>query len=398
MKNPAAFGLDDNGEPDDDVDPGHDGRRVLVTRAGLIVSEPWPYDYFPISWYKPRRDPVGYWSRSIPETLAGAQLELMDIGEKIQSIMRRHAVPHMLIWKQAGVNTQQVTNDHSAIIETKVPPSQAAYYLTPQAVPAELFSREEQIIRWAEKQLGVSEMSLAGVKPPSIEHAPGMEHLAEMEMIRHTAAFHAFERCHLDDARIIIDLLRMLAKQDPDMEVVFGESKQLERFKVQDFDMEREQYHLKTWPTNLFAQTPTARMRQVEKAAEMGLFDDTPKANKMRRAMDTLDVDELGADATAEQENIEERLRLAVKGAPDHEWIPTPEMDHALAKSIAKKRANRLDREGADPAAIDRVRTFWMLADRMEKEAQAAAMAAEQGAAPPPAPAPPDPTAPPVAA
>lgn len=402
LKNPLSFGLDDNGDPTD-ADPGHDGRRVIVMRNGIIVSEPWPYDYVPISWYKPRRDPVGYWSRSIPETLAGAQLELMDIGQKIQSIMRRHAVPHLLLWKQAKVNTQQITNDHAAILETQVPPAQAAFYLTPQAVPAELFSREAEIIRWAEKQLGVSEMSLAGVKPPSIEHAPGMEHLAEMEMIRHTAAFHAFERAHLEDARVIIDLLRMLAQHDPNMEVIFGESKQLERFKVKDFDMEREQYHLKVWPTNLFAQTPTAKFRQIKEFYQAGLFDDSnPQARKALRAMGFADVEEVMGDQVAEIDNIEKRLQLAVEGKPDHEWIPTPDMDLAAAKLKSKARINRLEADGEEPEAIDRVRTFWMLADRMEKEATASAAAATQGVAPPEGGAPPPdpnaPAAPPMAA
>jgi hypothetical protein len=405
LKNPAAWGLDENGEPDPEVDPGHDGKRVLVTRAGLLVAEPWPLDYIPVSWYKPRRDPVGFWSRSIPETLAGAQLEIMDIAQKIQSIMRRHAVPHLVVWKQANLNLQNVTNDHAAILESSVPAGQAAYYLTPQAVPSELFAREESIIRWAEKQLGVSEMSLAGVKPPSIEHAPGMEHLAEMEMIRHTAAFHAFERTHLDDARIIIDLLRMLAQRDDDMEVVFGESKQLERFKIKDFDMEREQYHLKTWPTNLFAQTPTAKFRQVKEFHAAGLFANTPEARAARRAMGTPDVEEISGDMEAEQDNIEERLRLAIQGAPDYQWIPTPDMDLALAKTKAKARINRLEAEHEEPEAIDRVRTFWKLADRLEKQAVAEQVQAQEGvapdAAPPEPPIPPEPTqpdAPPMAA
>jgi hypothetical protein len=370
LSNPASFGLDDNGEPSDDVDPGHDGRRVLLVRPGVLVSEPWPYDYFPIAWYKPRRDPIGYWSRSVPETLAGAQLELMEIGQKIQAIMRRHAVPHLLVWENAKINIQQITNDHASIIKTRVPPSQAAYYMVPQSVPAELFQRESQIISWAEKQLGVSEMSLAGVKPPSIEHAPGMEHLSEMEAIRHTAAYHAFERAHLEDGRIIVDLLCQLAKRDADMDVVFGEDKDLVRLKWKDIDIERDEYHLKIWPTNYFAQSPTAKFRQVKEMVQAGLFNPTPAARTALRALDYPDVESLTGDPVAEEEAIERCLQLAIEGKPDEQWIPTPYMDLELAKQKAKERINRLEADGQNHESIDRVQRFWELANELEQQLQ----------------------------
>jgi len=368
LSDPKVFGLDDNGEPTDE-DPGHDGRRVLLIRPGLLAVQPWPYDYFPIAWYKPRRDPIGYWSRSVPETLAGAQLELMEIAQKIQAIMRRHAVPHLLIWENAKINTQQITNDHAAIIKTRVPPSQAAYYMVPQSVPAELFQRESQIIAWAEKQLGVSEMSLAGVKPPSIEHAPGMEHLSEMEAIRHTAAYHALERAHLEDGRIIVDMLSELAKRNTDMEVVFGESRELERLKWKDINLERDEFHLKIWPTNYFAQSPTAKFRQVKEMVQAGLFSPTPEARTALRALDYPDVESLTGDPVAEEEAIEKCLALAIEGAPDERWIPTPYMDLALAKQKAQERINRLEADGQNPDAIDRVQRFWELADELEKQA-----------------------------
>lgn len=367
LTRPESFGLDENGEPAD-VDPGHDGRRVLLVRPGVLVVEPWPYDYFPIAWYKPRRDPIGFWSRSVPETLAGAQLELMEIGQKIQSIMRRHAVPHLLVWENAKINLQQITNDHASIIKTRVPPAQAAYYMVPQSVPSELFSRESQIISWAEKQLGVSEMSLAGVKPPSIEHAPGMEHLSEMEAIRHTAAYHAFESAHLQDGRIIVDLTCQLAKRNTDMEVVFGESKELERIKWKDVDLERDQYHLKIWPTNYFAQSPTAKFRQVKEMVQAGLFNPTPQARMALRALDYPDVESLTGDQVAEREAIDRCLEAAIAGKPDEQWIPTPYMDLDLCEQVAKERINRLEADSQGQDSIDRVQRFWELAHELNMQ------------------------------
>lgn len=388
MSDPASYGWDENGEPANDVDAGHDGRRVTVIGSGVLADRPWPYEHFGIAWYKPRRDPVGYWSRGIPETLGAAQVELIDIAEKIRHIMRRHAVPHLLVWDHAKINTQQWTNDDSAILTTRVPPSQAAYYMTPQTVPAELFSQSDRIIRDAEKQLGVSEMSLAGVKPPSIEHAPGMEHLSEIEMVRHTSAYQAFERAHLDDGRIIMDFVRELAQQDPNLEVVFGEAKDLQTIPWKDFDLDRNVYHLKTHPTNYFAQTPTAKFRQVKEMVQAGLFNDTPEARSALRALDFPDVESLTGDQTAQREAVEHLLEKCVAGRPDEEWIPDPLLPPELCMQAASQRVDRMIANDTDESVIDRVQRFWELAKELQQRANPppAQPPANDNGAPPQAP------------
>ena len=367
LSDDAAFGIAEDGE--EPGDPGHDGRHVMVLKNGLLLDEPWPYDYFPIAWYRPWRDPVGMWSRSVPETLAGTQLKLIEIGEKIDSIMRLHSVPHLLLWENAKINTGQWTNDNAAILKTRVPPQQAAYYLTPQAVPAELFQREEWLIRKGKEQIGLSDMQLFGEKPPGIEHAPGMEHLNEETMIRHTRPHKEWEGAHLQDSRIIIDLMRLLARNGVDMAYVFGETRELTRYKWGDMDMDREKFHLKTWPTALFAQTPTARFRQAEQFVKGGFLDGSPQSRMALKILQFPDVEELTGDLVAEEENIDRTLDRVIEGASDEDTMPHPYMDLVLAKMKCKERINRLEANGDDPDVIDRLRDWWLSADKVEKAA-----------------------------
>jgi hypothetical protein len=396
-----AFGLDEK-----EKDPGHDGRHVMVLKDGLLLDEPWPYDYFPISWYRPWRDPVGMWSRSVPETLAGTQLKLIEIGEKIDSIMRLHSVPHLLIWENAKINTGMWTNENAAIMKTRVPPQQAAHYLTPQAVPAELFQREEWLIRKGKEQIGISDMQLFGEKPPGIDHAPGMEHLSEETMVRHTRPHKEWEGAHLQDSKIIIDLMRLLARNGVEMAYVFGESKDLLHYNWADMDMDREKFHLKTWPTSLFAQTPTARFRQAEQFVKGGFLNGTPQSRMALKILQFPDVEELTGDLIAEEENIDRTLDRVVEGANDEDTIPHPYLDLALAKMKCKERINRLEANGDDPDTIDRLRDWWLACDKVEKQEQArnaalngapggtvSAIQALPGSAPPGAP----PMAPPMA-
>lgn len=382
LDDPKSFGVD--GQPE------HDGRRVLFTKSRLLFCEPWPFDYFPIAWYKPRRDPVGYWSRSIPETLVGAQLTLLEINDRVQRILHRHAVPKVLMWKAAGINKDRWDNSVDAIHETRVPPSQAVHEFVPQAVPTELLQREQKIIAEAEKQLGTNEMSLAGIKPKGLEHEPGMEHLSEMEMIRHTDSYHAFERAHLDDARILMDLTRMLAEfldaEGESYEVVFGDDKELVKFDWSEFNLKRSEYRLKIFPTDFFAVTPQARARQVMQMLDKGLFDGSQQSRQALKAIGSTDVESLVGDQTAPEDAIAKALELCVADEPQDKWFPTPDMNLQLCVLRAGELSNRMFAQGGDEEAIDRVRLFSDFAQQQLDEAKAREAAMLKGMAPPPPP------------
>lgn len=382
LEDASAFGLDDQ--------PKHDGRRILFTKSRLLFCEPWPFDYFPIAWYKPRPDPVGYWSRSIPETIIGAQLALIEINDRVERILHRHAVPKILLWKAAGINKDRWDNSVDAIHETRVPPAQAVYELVPQAVPQALLEREAKIIAQAEKQLGTNEMALAGIKPKGLEHAPGMEHLSEIEMIRQTSSYHAYERAHLDDARIIMDLTRMLAEYldsiGENYEVIFGDDKELVRVDWAEFDMKRSEYRLKLFPTDFFAATPTARFRQVSEMIDRGMFDGSQQSRMAMKALGTTDVEALIGDQAAPEDAIAKALELCIADKPQVDWFPTPDMNLQLCVLRAGEASARMYAQGADDEAIDRVRLFAEMAQQQLDEMKAKEAALMKAMAPPPPP------------
>ncbi len=382
LREKKVFGLkkaDKGFEFDQKLDPEHDGRYCITVENGTLWDRPWPYDYFPIAWYKPSPNPVGYWSRSIPETLAGEQLELLKIGRRISGIMHLHSVPRLLVWRNARLNMSQLSNDYATILETSVPPGQAAMYLTPNAVPSELFQREGMIVANSEKKVGLNEMSIAGTKPPGVDHAPGMEHLADEQAVRHTPAFRAWERFHIQAAIILLDVYRQLAEYDQDFEVIWGEADDLKRIKWTEVDMERDKYHARVWPTNLFAQTPTMRIKQIVALVQNGVM---PPQMAMRSLAGNPDVDALIGDVDSEKKNIENKLMARQRGDDGDRTIPHPYMNLALCKAIAKDRINKLEADGEKPEVIDRVIQFWELAHKLEM-AEAQRQAAMQG---PPAP------------
>lgn len=397
---PEAFGKNDEGEFDPEMDPGHDGRHCIVIAGATLLDEPWPYDYFPISLVRPQKNPDGMWSRGIPETLAGCQLAINRWNRRIDAILHFHAVPRIIVWRQAKINKSKITNDLAGILETDQPPGQSIQVLNPQSVPGELVERIDRLIAWAEKQVGLSEMSIQASKPPGVDHAPGMQFLADTESVRHTTSFRDWENFHVHAARCVVDMLRMLAERNPDYEIVFGDDKSLKRIKWTDVDLGLEKYQLKVWPTNLLPETPAAKASRILEYLQAGLFT----REQVLAMIDYPDIEAIRGDVTAELKAIAVKLQAAVRG-DQKKSTPHPYLNLGLAKTEAKKLINRLEADGEDWSKIDSVIRFYEDCAELELRATNEQAQAQQGALPPegappapaPPPGPPAPAAPPMA-
>lgn len=349
LKDPRAFGRDEKGRK---VQPNHDGRHIVVIDGASpddppLIDVPYPYDSYPVSWFKPAPIPGSYWSRGIPEILASVQIELNRWNSRIHRILELHARPLMFISKSSKLNPAQVTNNLANIFQVDGSPSQAMYTTTPASVPAELINRVSQIPQWAKDQLGMSEMSMAARKPAGVNHEPGMAYLADTETIRHTVDFKAWEEFNLDCAKQIIRCLRQLAENDNAFELVFEADDELKRTKWKDIDVDADKYMVKAWPTNLLKQSPSQRADQVMDFIEKGLF--TPEM--ALRAIDAPDIEEMAGDGAAIEKNIQRKLdRIATTGKYTEEDMPYPYMDLQSAKRLAIIKINLLDGQGEIPA------------------------------------------------
>jgi hypothetical protein len=232
-------------------------------------------------------------------------------------------------------------------------------------------------------------MSMSGAKPPGVDHAPGMEHLADEQAVRHTPAFRAWEDFHMQAARIIIDCYRQLYEYDEDFEVIFGEDQELVRLPWGKVDMERDRYRLKCWPTNLFAQTPSMKIKQINTAVQGGWL---PPQLALKSFSGNPDIDAMIGDVDSERKNIEKKLASVQREGLTEHNMPHPYMNLAECKRLARERINMLEANGEKPETIDNVIKFWEAAHKTELDEmkkQAAAMAPPGAGGPPPGGAPP---------
>lgn len=412
---PKSWGLDEDGKFDPKLNPGHDGRRVLCIEGKTLIEEPWPFPYFPIAWFKPMRKRRSYWSRSVPEVLAGAQLMLNTMNARVDEIMHFCAVPRLVVWKNAKLNSSKITNGTHNILESNVPPAQAIHQLVANSVPGEYIARIKDVIAWAEKQWGLNEMAMTGQKPAGIDHAPGMQHLSDELSARHTTKMHAWELFHTDLAQIVIDGHGMLDRHcranGETYKVVFGGDRDLEEIDFSKADLGGSAvYRVKCWPTNLLPQTPAAKANKLIEWMQAGFIT----AEQALSQVDHPDTEAILGDYIYKRKNIEKKLTKLLGGAKFEDCMPHPYMDLEQCVSIASSQLNKLEAKGYPDAKLDLVRKFYEAAQKLidEKAKKAAALAAPPpGAMPPgppvmpspppmgaPPPAPMPPPAPPMAA
>jgi hypothetical protein len=379
LEDDAAFGLNDDGEMDPDVDPGHDGRRMLILDKDIVLAdEPYPYEEFPVAEFLPARNPDDYWSRGVPETLAGAQLMVNKSTRRISNIMHLNAVSRLLVDRRAKLNMSKFTNDLVSILECTGSPAAVAMYLQGAAPPAELFAERDRYIDWMKSQYGVNEMSLYGEKPAGLDHAPGMEHMLDEQNLRHLTKFRARDRYVVKLARLVVESCRMLALRDKNFEVVWGDDKTLKRIKWKEVELNRSQFLTKVWATNLLPQLPAQKMKRLAELA--AIVKGTPMEAQIMASVaeEYPDVEAIVGKINAKRRNIEDKLAKVARDGMNEETFPHPYINYELAKSMAEDEIAELERNG-DAEAMENVIEFWEACDKAIKE-----LAAQQ--APPPAP------------
>lgn len=358
LNDPRAFGKSE--KDGRKVAPNHDGLHMVVLdgakSAPPLLVRPWPYDHFPVAWFKPNRIPGSFWGRGEPEILAATQLESNQWNERVYQVLDRYARPAVILPKGSKLNPAQINNALFNIWQVEGSGGTNAPIIHNQpAVPQELVARLDRLPAQARDQRGMSEMSMTARRPAGIEHKPGLKYLADTETIRHIIEFRAWKRYQLDRYRNIIRCLSELSEHDPDFEVIFEKDEQLVKAKWRDITANPNQYRIKEKGTNLFSQDPSEQAEQIADLVERGLLP--PSA--LFQAVKSPDLQALADDREILRKNAIATVKRVIKG-PEYteDMMPTPYHDLETCKAEGLKAYNRLQLNGEKPDKIDRVVAF----------------------------------------
>lgn len=364
LSDPRAFG---KGEKDGrKVAANHDGLHMVcldgTKSAPPLLVRPWPYDHFPVAWFKPNRMPGSYWGRGEPEILASGQIEANQWNERVYQILDRHARPAIILSKSAKLNPAMINNSPFNIWQVEGNAAGAMTLMNEPAVPGDLINRLDRLPQQARDQRGMSEMSMTARRPAGIEHKPGLKYLADTETIRHIVEFRAWKRYNLDRYKNIIRCFSELSEHDPKFEVIFEKDDQLTRQKWSDINADSSQYRVKEKGTNLFSQDPAEQAEQIADLVERGLLP--PSA--LFQAVKSPDLQALADDREILRKNAIALVKRVIKGPEyDDTMMPTPYHDLETCKAEGLKAFNRLQLNGEKADKIDRVVDFLQDVDQL---------------------------------
>ena len=303
--------------------PGDDGYWVVCIDNATLAEGQWKRRVFPFAVLR-RQDPLqGWWGSALADDLAGIQREISRILYNIQK--HYHLLGASKVIVPIGYNKNKFDNDID-VLEANLQ-SGAPYIMCPTNIVApEMYSHLDRLYAKAYELSGVNQMSAHSEIPSQVESGKAIQALADVESDRFMTNFRMAECFDLEVTRQILDLAEEISESDPDFGARAFDDKTSKRIVFKKNFLRQEEYVLKTYPTNLLAKDPSARMSQIEKLTNAGTISpDT--------GMRLLDFPDLSAETSAKFANYDATQRI-VAHILERGEMTTPDPLMNLSESI----------------------------------------------------------------
>jgi hypothetical protein len=367
--------------PDPDGTPG---RHVLcISDRLLLVDEPYKWPIFPFAKLPFVSAGRGFWNLGVPEILGPFQANINRTQQVIEDCQRRIATGRWLVPNNSGVTDDSLGSKAAGIVRHN--PGLAPQWVTPGAVPPELYKHLDDTIERAFKRIGISELAAQAMKPAGLNSGEALRAFESAESERYVTFGMALEEFVTDLAKIDLLLAEEISPKvmAPRLggvdEIDWGDVKGLK-----DSDAIMQAFPISSLPTS-----PAGRL---QRAAEMFQTGQISREDYLR-IIDYPDTDAVIEINTASRDAIDWMLdRIVEDGIYES---PEPYMDLASAITIAQNRYLRERTRACPEERLELLRRFMDTAKKMQPAPAGAAGApaisaaqASAGGLPPPLPTP----------
>ena len=241
-----------------------DGRHVICVESGTLLDDKeYDEDDFPFVFFPWNQRPIGWYPQGLVEQNISLQAEFTTLLRKIQRHM--HLFSYAKIFAEEGsIKKEHLRNVEGDIIWTKTG-SRPPVVNMPSAVSAEVFNHVWKLRDVYFEDIGVSQLSAQSKKPAGIESGKALRTILDVESRRFAQVMRQRERYYLRCAESAIRLGKQLYKSgSSDYKTYYRARDFVQTIKWQDVDMDRDDYVLQMYPTNLLPSTPAGRLQLVE--------------------------------------------------------------------------------------------------------------------------------------
>lgn len=242
---------------------------VCIDNCCLSATE-YKRDYYPFVQLGWAKRPKGFWYTSIVEEIAGIQLDINVTMSKIQECHKMCAVPRVWVEQSSEVNIDHITNDVGVIAKYRgIPPT----FMTPNAVPPELYNHLQSQIMRAYEVVGISQMDAQSLKPKGIDSGVALRTYQDIGSQRFKDQASNYEDSQMQAVDILFDLCEELSESGTEMKIMTPSKRTIKKIDWKDARMDRQDYILQRYPTNLLPATPEGKRETVVDYVNAGLMD-----------------------------------------------------------------------------------------------------------------------------
>lgn len=316
-----------------------DGRYVAVVGGQMLESFEYDREVFPISrmcWCPPE---FGWYGTGLVKELMPIQLEVNDLMDRINDAQKVVA-GKWLVEAKSGVNTSHITDERDAILVYR---GTAPTYITPNAIPPQMYEHLWNLWQKAFEVTGISQLSASSMKPAGLNSGVALRAYRDGESERFGPKSLDYQDMVLDTARHVVYELNAMAEEDPDLVIRYIGEDAVKTISWAKERVEEGSYDLKIQAMSGMPNTPAARLELVEQLAKMQIFEPRPLAKMLASGIP--DIEAIVMEANAAEELTRKVVTHIVETG---EYIaPEPEMQPEIAMTVAQQMYLDFRRRGA---------------------------------------------------
>lgn len=184
------------------------GRHVVFTTAGVLLDEPWEYDYFPFAILHYNEAVTGCWGTGLIEQLEGYQYEINQSAERLSEMFRLSGV-HVTVPDNSKISYQDIRNGinilgHAPGGELKVHQM--------DLVNEHVRARPRELTEDALNDAGLSQMSVQSQAPANLESGRAIQTMDDIESERFMIFGRAYGTWNVEVARRMVDCAKLIAE------------------------------------------------------------------------------------------------------------------------------------------------------------------------------------------
>lgn len=347
-----------------------DGRYIAAIEGATLEMMPYTRNRFPGARYVWDDPEVGWYGHGLVEELAGIQIEINDLLDQINEA-HQVVAGKWLVERNSGVERYHITDERDGILVYR---GTAPTYITPNAVPPQMYEYLWRLVSQAYEITGISQLAATSQKPAGLNSGVAIRAYEDNQSSRFKHKLSGFEDFVCDSAKLTIDAVQDLAEKG-DVRVRSITDDEMSILDWKSVALDEEAYEVRVNPTSTLPQTTAGKLALVSDLAAVVGSDGQP-------VMDPQELSEMMAgipDVEAYLRGKSGTKRLVKKAfaqmaAGKRAQGPEPEMDPVVSLAAAKEEYLTYRAANVPPDRLDEMLRWINLAARI--------------AAPPPPPAP----------